>query len=298
VSTTTVADDDLSALFGAADEASGRGQASYLRWTKVRLCAVVAVAGAALAPRPTDSGALDWAALTGVLLFLAAASVEIFLLRSRPDRDWYDCRALAESVKTMSWKFMVCGNPFPDSMSDKDASAAFASEVGLLLESPPQARIGPVAGPAITSTMRGVRRLSLPERRRIYIRDRVQNQQHWYSSKAKSKGKAARYWRGAVLALELTGAVLLLLRGVGLLPISLGAVFAAAAAAAAAILEARRDEQTARAYVRATADLAAVRSELDLVDDEGEWARVVDDAEEAISREHVVWLASRSTLVA
>jgi hypothetical protein len=41
-------------------------------------------------------------------------------------------------------------------------------------------------------------------------------------------------------------------------------------------------------------DLASARLRLELVTTEEAWATEVGDAEEAISREHTVWLASRS----
>lgn len=49
------------------------------------------------------AGAVQWAAILSVLCFLSAAAAEVYLLDAHPDREWYDGRAVAESVKTLAW---------------------------------------------------------------------------------------------------------------------------------------------------------------------------------------------------
>lgn len=42
--------------------------------------------------------------------------------------------------------------------------------------------------------------------------------------------------------------------------------------------------------------LSAIHDRLQMIHDEAEWASEVEQAEEAISREHTLWRASRSSL--
>ncbi|MFD0382931.1 DUF4231 domain-containing protein [Streptomyces stramineus] len=92
-------------VFQAADTASLAGQRSYMTGTKWRL--LLAVLAAALA-------AVDMTtAVAAVLLaFLATVCLEVWMLAERPERAWYDGRALAESTKTLAWRYAVGGEPF------------------------------------------------------------------------------------------------------------------------------------------------------------------------------------------
>lgn len=55
------------------------------------------------------------------ILFLATLSITIWLRYSRPDKIWYNGRAVAESVKTRAWRWMMRAEPYlendkPDTM--------------------------------------------------------------------------------------------------------------------------------------------------------------------------------------
>ena len=63
-------------------------------------------------------------------------------------------------------------------------------------------------------------------------------------------------------------------------------------ASGAAWLATRRHSSQATGYSLAARELVLVRGKL-LDADEGSWAEAVAEAEEAISREHQMWLASR-----
>jgi hypothetical protein len=78
---------------------------------------------------------------------------------------------------------------------------------------------------------------------------------------------------------------------------SLLGVAAAASASAAAWLQTRQHENLTTAYSVACQELASVRSLIEQNRDEATWAQFVEDAEEAISREHTMWRASRGMRV-
>ena len=56
----------------------------------------------------------------------------------------------------------------------------------------------------------------------------------------------------------------------------------------------RQLDVSAKAYATASIDLSAARAMLVAATTEVDWAREMNDAEDALSREHTVWLASRS----
>jgi hypothetical protein len=70
-------------------------------------------------------------------------------------------------------------------------------------------------------------------------------------------------------------------------------IVAAAIAVVAAWMQTKQHETLGRAYSVTAQELAAVRTDWEADRNEDEWAAFVDEAEEAISREHTLWRASR-----
>jgi hypothetical protein len=104
----------------------------------------------------------------------------------------------------------------------------------------------------------------------------------------------ARRWRLVMLVAEVVGIVAALGRVAGVLNVDLAGVLATIIAAGAAWSGMRQHSTLARAYTFAAEELAIARGRLEAVADEESWAREVNDAEEAVSREHTMWRASRS----
>ena len=125
--------------------------------------------------------------------------------------------------------------------------------------------------------MQQLRGADLAARRAAYGADRLENQRAWYAAKASHNE-------------GLTGAIL---KATGSVDINLLGLLAAAAAGAAAWLQAKEHATLANAYGIAAQELGVIRMRLAKPSDEADWAAFVEDAEEAISREHTVWLARR-----
>ena len=71
-------------------------------------------------------------------------------------------------------------------------------------------------------------------------------------------------------------------------------LFAATAASANAWVQMRQHRTLATSYGVAAQELGLARAAVSSAASEDEWARVVSDAEDAVSREHTMWLARRS----
>lgn len=289
----TLKDDDLPALFQAADRGSASGQKTYVRLTAGRLGLLVLAGICAGLSFSRDRE--DPPAAVAAAAFVVAALVEILLLTQRPERDWYDGRALAESAKTLAWRYACGGAPFPIQLG-VSADTLFTDRIQEIQQhAPGRNSLAPVTGVQITPRMRHLRSRTQLERRTAYLNGRIQDQQTWYSSKATVNRRSARSWRFALLAAEAAGFFAALLKALEVLDIDLFSAALALAATGAAWLELRQHESLARAYSIAAQELASAHTRLENVTDEAVWASSVDDAEEAISREHTLWRASRST---
>lgn len=106
------------ALFKAADSASRKAQTTYLRLFRVAL--LLLICGAILASVSASSAtwhqisAVIGAALIGISLIVSTA-----LKILAPEKVWFGARAVAESVKSISWRYIVGGSPIALTCSRK-----------------------------------------------------------------------------------------------------------------------------------------------------------------------------------
>ncbi|MBB5956789.1 hypothetical protein FHS29_003382 [Saccharothrix tamanrassetensis] len=285
-------DGDLPGLFEAADAASLDGQRRYVRTVRLRL--VLAVLAAVFGVFSWTVGRIDLAAI-GTAIALAAVTVtEVNLKSTRPEDRWYDGRALAESAKSLAWKFSVGGAPFGKAGPEDAAERGFIEQLGSLLEEAPTTAITPSKRPVVTDAMRALRAADLATRKEVYLRERIVDQQDWYAGKARRNERQAGWWRTSLLTIEVAGICAALARAVGAVRIDLAGVVAAVIAAGTAWMSLRQLSTLARAYTFAANELGIVRGRLELVDEEEAWSAEVADAEDAVSREHTMWRASRT----
>lgn len=120
-------DAELPPFFDSADKASGVAQKATLRSNRMRLIgAVAASVGSAFS---LFVGEVDLWASAALIGFLVALGAEIYITLERPERAWYQARAGAESVKTLSWRYSVGADPFFVSLPEIDAEALFRTRV-------------------------------------------------------------------------------------------------------------------------------------------------------------------------
>lgn len=281
---------DLPGIHDDANDESGRGQTRYVRLSAVRLTALLL--GAIFGTLSWSVYSFDASGLLLLLAFVIAAFAELALIRLQPERNWYAGRAVAESVKTLSWRFAVQGEPFGPQLDQAAAEALLRSRVGEVLRRG-QDRITIRGGAAVvTPSMIDLRRQDLETRRRTYLVHRTEDQRAWYSSNARKNERRATALRYGLLFGELIAVVIAAVTLGRSATIDFAGIVAALVAAGAAWLTLRQYSQLTSAYRIAAGELAIQARVLETVVD-SDWPQAVADAEEAISREHTMWLASR-----
>lgn len=295
VGTSVIAERDFPALYRAADRNSLHGQRRYLTATGLRLTMLVAAAIFGLFSWRTGGG--DVAGIAAAAAFGVALLSELYLLQERPDRVWYDGRAAAESAKTLTWRYLVGGNPFSKaSLSDQDAEQLLVDRFGQIARDLRGVHLVPVSGGAeqLSDAMRKVRDLPLNARRDTYRRGRIEDQRDWYTRKARWNEQRATRWSLALTTLEAVGLVGAVLKATGTVDVDLLGLAGALVAAGVAWSQAKQHQTLASAYAVASQELATIGARINRPSTEQEWAHFVDQAEDAISREHTLWRASHS----
>ena len=289
--TSGLTDEQLPALYRAADSASLKGQHSFLNAMRLRLGALLFAAG--LGALVGNMGPPDWFAAGAVVGFIVAVGVELYLLLARPETAWYEGRAAAESVKSLAWRYAVGGQPFP--IGEPNVDGAFLSRLRDILTDLDQTTLDATVrdGEQISRAMQLLRDELTDDRRGAYRAGRVEEQRDWYAKKSVWNEVRARRWRLAAIVLEVAGIIAGIFTIVGWVKLDLLSFFAAATATVAAWLQTKQHETLGRAYAITSQELALVHSDWSAARTEEQWAQFVDKAEEAISREHTLWRASR-----
>lgn len=289
-----ITEERFPALYRAADGHSLIAQERFLRAARLRL--FLLLAAGLLGTLAWHQGRTDVTAVIAAVAFALAILVEVYLLRERPERAWYDGRAAAESAKTLTWRFIVGGRPFAAGLPARDAEMHLLNRLDQIANDLKNASLLPVADSSqqITVEMRGVRAQSLEERKQLYLSARIEDQRKWYAGKARYNEDMANKWGFALVTIEAAGLVGAILRAAAVIDFDILALAGATGAAITAWVQTKQHQTLTRAYSVAAYELSAIGTRGNQPMTEEKWSAFVDQAEEAISREHTLWRASHS----
>jgi hypothetical protein len=279
---------DMPTLVVSADQSSTRAQRTFLILTACALLLVTigAIMGAIARPWPGWIGAATFA-----LAFVSGALAVTQAL----ERTWYDGRALAESGKSLTWLYAMRAGAFVT--SDEAIHARFTERLRALRDELRTLDFAvPAVGPEITPAMTSMRESPLEMRRACYEQQRLSDQITYYRGRAVNHTRQAARFRAATWAAQTLGFTGAILKATSISDVDLLGIGAACAASFTAWLQTRDHVTLARAYELTAQDLDAVLRDGPPGNDEPAWAQYVADAEAAMSREHVMWIARRGRL--
>lgn len=283
--------EDLPALYRATNSMALDGQNRAIFAIRLRLGALLVA---------TLGGLIAWSlsgvavgGLVSLFAFLVAIGAELYSATERPEEQWYEGRAAAESVKTLAWRYAVGGELATSGSVDVDTE--FLKEIRDVLHDLKSVEVDPSVSEnvQISDAMRTARKSHFEDRKNLYLVGRINDQSAWYASKAAWNAKRAKQWVIASIFFEISGVVAAAMQAFGGLNIDLLGLFAAIAAIITAWVQVKQHRNLATAYGVTAQELALVASETEALTDEALWPRFVGEAEEAISREHTLWRASR-----
>ncbi len=291
----TVQRADLPALYQSASDASQHGQRWYRRLVVTNLGLLVTVATLSgitfLVP---DSWADGFMAVI-VFVLLAAMAANFVNWRRGDDENWFDGRAVAESVKTSSWRYMMRTEPFDD---DATCNQLFIQKLRAILDERKGLRQQLDALSAdprqITERMREMRRLGVRRRLDVYVRQRLDNQITWYHAKAQVNERLSERWFWASFGAEFVCLVIALSTVVtSMEALNLVGIAAALAVAFTAWTQLGRHNELNKSYGLAWQELVAIKDLAESTHTEQALQELVRAGEDAISREHTMWVAKR-----
>jgi Na+-translocating ferredoxin:NAD+ oxidoreductase RnfD subunit len=146
---------------------------------------------------------------------------------------------------------------------------------------------------AITEDMKKVRDMVTDDRKQLYLKERIEDQQKWYSKKSQDLQNKVKQWFWLSVTLHVIAIFLLLLRIKAYkyqFPIE---VISTVASAILTWLQAKKFNELSAAYSHTAHEIAFIVSEADSVSSETELSNYVVNSETAFSREHTQWCARR-----
>jgi hypothetical protein len=288
---------DYPAVFLAADRASSGAQRKYLRLTRGTLALLVSGAGLA-AVSPVFACVKPALAVTSAIFLAASLLLTLYLKAQKLEQLWYGGRAVAESAKSMAWRYMTGAAPYLVDLPAVEVDRKFVSALESIIRERNQLAFG-FGGefseqPQISDRMQTVRAGTLAERKQAYLAGRISDQRSWYGDQARSNRSAENRYFGFVFTSQLAA----LVAAVALVRwpnsnIRLTGFFASLASAIIAWLQLKQHKELAQSYSVAELELGFIEERARHITTEQEFSDFVSDAENAISREHTLWIARR-----
>jgi hypothetical protein len=282
---------DYPGLYRAADNASVSAQRAYLRSVQWHIFTLIL--GALLAINPLPNAIYS---LVNASVFLAALGISIFAASKRYERAWYSARAVAESVKTATWRYMMRAEPFLDANSVHEVNAVFRDMLRGILSSNNQ--IGDLLGgddcahEQITQEMQSTRSRNIEDRKNFYLSARIDEQRKWYAKKSKHNTKRSSQFFVLLVVLQAIAIILVLSRiAFPEWKIWPTEIFVVAAGAVTTWIQLKRFQEVATAYALTAHEIGIIRTKLDEANSDELFSDFVRDAENAFSREHTQWIA-------
>lgn len=292
-----VKNSDYPALFQAADRASLAAQGKHLLFTSsILLCLVIAAGLGAL------SGVISGARTSLAVASTALVSLSFVLTAIRrslkPEKLWYGGRAISESAKSMAWRYMAGAEPYFIGLQGADVDTKFIADLKALVKDSDQLAVGVSSEytdkPQISPRMREVRAMALDSRRQTYLSQRIADQRSWYGRKArKSQTAESRYFVVILVSQAMALAAAAFMIASPGSKWNLVGVFSALASALVAWLQVRQHEELAQSYAVAALELGFIEEQGSRLGSDADFSNFVGDAENAISREHTLWIARR-----
>lgn len=315
--TPTLTDAGMPPLFHHADQRSIKAQKRFFDWlwwelillglgvlvgafngiaTSVGPVSLIVPPFTVVGLRVTTLSAFE---ITEAALLTVALVMRLIRVITRPERLWYEARAVAESVKSIAWRYAVGGEPFQEARTGDDLAAIVTDRFNGIRTDLSKYKAPDMIAQQhqVTPEMRAVRELPLNARKHIYRVGRVVDQQKWYARKSEFNRNRANLSHGVLIAVEIVAIfaalIPLILAALHIFPLNLQSLAANIAGGGAAWMQAKRYEDLTTSYKVTASELKQVAANIDQPQEESDWARFVENAEGSMSREHQLWRATR-----
>jgi len=292
--------EDLPGIYYSASDASQLAQKNFLRLIKANIGLLIALAllsainVSSIEPKYQYLLPLSSAILMAISIIITFATD-----LGKYEKKWYDGRAIAESLKTLSWKFMMKAEPFYG-LSKEDAEKKFLLDFKDIKDAirPPGELFGenPRANEhQLTDKMKEVYASDLETRKGTYAKNRINNQKKWYKSNSgKNLNKAELFFRiiiGFQIFTLISAIFMIFMPDLAFNPTGL---ITTGIAVLLTWIQLKRYRNLAESYGITSGELSLIEETIPNITTNEQFSNFVAESETAISREHTMWRARRT----
>lgn len=228
---------------------------------------------------------------------LISLCITLFLQLKEYDKEWYGARAIAESIKTLSWRFMMCSDKF-NGQTQEEVTKLFINDINKI-KNESRYLAGVLGGtvgekPLITELMFSIRKLSFNERLKLYLKYRIEVQRNWYLESSKEKEDNGDICFIYIFIFEILALITLFLYIVNpTLLINPSALFITIVTSLLTWSQVKQFKILSQSYGFTGHELNSIITLGTTIKSEKELSKFVIDSEQAISREHTMWRARK-----
>jgi hypothetical protein len=212
---------------------------------------------------------------------------------------WYTARAVAESIKTISWRYAIKAEPY--NISDNVAKILFLKTIKDILDMNHdfkkyiEANYGDEQ--SIPNNMIDIRQLPLKERLDFYYKYRIIEQRDWYIIKSKFNKRQSNLFSCALIIIPFILFVTILISFINLynnfiFPIS---ILLSLISVIFTWIQTKKYRELEKSYALASHEINFFATQKDDIKSEDAFSQYVLDSENAFSREHTQWVARKGS---
>ena len=286
---------DYPAIYKEADNISNKTQSNYLGILFIFLCMLF-------------FSSLLFTYFNEIIVFKIVNIVIVFLIVilsfvfhfNNFQGKWYNARAVAESIKTISWRYAVKAEPY--NVPDNDAKTSFIKAIKHIIDMNHdfkeciEAEYSSSTQHNIPNNLTAVRLLSLQERINFYQINRVSEQKDWYTKKSLiNKRRSLQFF----LLLIFISFILFILLILSLIKTSNNILFPIESLLSMISIlftwvQTKKYKELEKSYALTAHEIGFI--EIPCIDtDEKIFSDYVSNTENAFSREHTQWIAKKDS---
>lgn len=284
---------DYPALYQASDTVSNDTQNTYLLLMKLNIWLLITAALFSFIGINTKAWAIGAAFVFVITIIINV----ILMIKNFPDT-WYRARSIAESIKTISWRFMMVTDPFRG-LSLEDARDKFLKMQKAILKEQNKdilEKFDPSCHTkdALTKTMLKIFEDTIENKINIYRLHRVEEQRDWYSNKTKYNQSKYRFWFSIMILVQIIAVATVICRvAVPDFEYWPPEVLSVIASGILTWIQMKKYRELAAAYSFTAHEIGILGANIDSIKNEEELSNFIQDAENAFSREHTQWVARK-----
>lgn len=282
---------DFPGIYNEADDISNRTQRNYLLVLKLFLALLV------LSSLCFSYFSSIWEVkLANAIISLAILCLSFIFYFVNFQGAWYNARAVAESIKTICWRYACKAEPY--NIEDDLAKAMLLETIKDIVDMNQEFKKHITAnfssGEQIPNNMAGIRLLSFTERVDYYYKNRVINQKEWYKKKSKYNNRKSVFFFALMILISLLLSILLFLDldksntvqyPIEILLSLMSIIFT--------WVQTKKYRELDKSYALAAYEIGFIAYQKGKIDSEIKLSNYIINSENAFSREHTQWLARK-----